>query len=98
MGYGLLYQQLRSMEGAKGDIILKNKKPLKNVRILSANLERGVGLYVMLDLGNGRHMLLTPEHRIKEVKFKPVPVENGDSYRKDYKIDREDLGDMAERP
>ena len=44
-------------------------------KILSANLEKGDGLYIMIELGNGERKLLTPQNHVKDVTFKPLQVD-----------------------
>ena len=71
MGYGLFYKYLTDMEGVNAVITFSNKKKTLTGRILSVNLEKGDGLYIMVELGNGERKLLTPENHVRDVTFKP---------------------------
>lgn len=74
MGVGLLYRDLVKMEGARVTLKLGNKKRSVTGMIKSANLHKE-GLFIMLDLGNGKWRLLGPEDKAHDIEFTPQPTE-----------------------
>ncbi len=75
MGVGLLYQQLREMEGARVTLRCGHKKKTLEGIIQSVNLHQE-GLFMILELPNGQSKLLTPRDQVHDVTYKPQPVEN----------------------
>jgi hypothetical protein len=70
MGVGLLYKDLVKMEGARVTMKLGHKKKAITGIVRAVNLHKE-GLYVMLELPNGEHKLLTPDDKVRDVTFKP---------------------------
>lgn len=64
------------MEGARVTMMVGHKKKAITGIVQSVNLHKE-GLYVMLELPNGEHKLLTPKDDVHDVTFKPQPIPEG---------------------
>lgn len=73
MGRGLFYSHLKDMEGCNITFKIRKGKKAIEAKCMSVNLQNDDGLYMQVELPNGQWKLYTPEDKIHNVSWKPMP-------------------------